>query len=377
MNISNNTAQNKTSLMGPLPGATVGQVVLSLAFILGLPGNTFVVWSAGCLVHKRTVTCLLILHLAIADLIVLLTAPIFLRFLSVGQWEMGEVICQACYYICGVSMYASVSLIALMSLDRCLAISWPFVSQKIRTRSTIRILVFAIWVAGFFLAIPVLIYRREKIIGGRLYCQLSYPPPGSKHLVFHNLFETITGFVLPFIAIIYSYGTISRRLKETRFRRKRRTNHLISLIVIAFALFWLPYHVVNLLDVVGIWSNSEVVKKAGMIGRPTLIALAFFSSSVNPILYAFSGGSFIRSAGFGFMAKLFEGTASEMSSSRHGTMQGNQHIGNSKIKHLNQENPEFLTMSTNPTTGGSCQEGGDASKPLQSPYKPTEEQCEL
>ncbi|KAH0626266.1 hypothetical protein JD844_001162 [Phrynosoma platyrhinos] len=367
MNSSNMSSQNETRLMGPLPGATLGQVVLLLAFILGVPGNAFVVWSAGCLVRKRTVTCLLILHLAIADLVVLLLAPIFLRFLSAGKWELGEGICQACYYICGVCMYASVFLIALMSLDRCLAISWPFVSHKIRTRSTIRLLVSTIWVIGAFLAVPVIIYRKEVSKYGRLFCVLYYPQPISKHLVFHNLFETITGFVLPFIAILYSYGTISQKLKETRFRRKRRTSRLISLIVVAFALFWFPYHVVNLLDVAAVWSGSEKVKKAGMMARPTLIAFAFFSSSVNPILYAFSGGSFIRSAGLGFMAKLFEGTASEMSSVKHGTIQDNQHHGNSKTKPLKQESPEFLTMSTNPTSGGSSQEGGDTSKPLKSP----------
>uniref|UniRef100_A0A6J0VH72 Leukotriene B4 receptor 1 n=1 Tax=Pogona vitticeps TaxID=103695 RepID=A0A6J0VH72_9SAUR len=355
------TSSNETMLQG----ATLGQAVLSLAFILGFPGNTFVVWSACCLVRKRTVTCLLILHLAIADLAVLLTAPVFLRFLSAGKWELGEGVCKACHYISGVSMYASVYLIALMSLDRCLAISWPFVSQKIRTRSTTRVLVAAIWLAGVFLAIPVLLYRKEVLKNERLFCVLYHPKP--KHLVFHALFETITGFVLPFVVIIYSYGSIGRRLKETRFRRKRRTNHLIGLIVGAFAIFWLPYHVVNLLDVTAVWSNSQKVLKAGKMARPVLVAFAFFSSSVNPILYAFSGGSFIRSAGFGFMAKLFEGTASEMSSVKHGTMQDHQRRGDSKNKPLNNGNPEMLTMSTHPTNSGSSQERGEASQPLKSP----------
>ncbi|KAJ7313048.1 hypothetical protein JRQ81_004313 [Phrynocephalus forsythii] len=366
MNASNTYPNGSTSL-GPLPGAVLGQAVLSLAFILGFPGNAFVVWSACCLVRKRTVTCLLILHLAIADLAVLLTAPIFLRFLSAGKWEMGEAVCKVCHYTCGVSMYASIYLIALMSLDRCLAISWPFVSQKIRTRSTTRLLVAAIWVAGVFLAIPVLIYRKEVFKYGRLLCELDHPDPKSKHLVFHALFETITGFVLPFVAIIYSYGTIGLRLKETRFRRKRRTNHLIGLIVGAFAVFWLPYHVVNLLDVAAVWSGSPRVKRAGMMARPTLVAFAFFSSSVNPILYAFSGGSFIRSAGFGFMAKLFEGTASEMSSVKHGTIHDHPCRGDSKTRRLNSESPELLTMSTNPTSSGSAHERGDTSKPLNSP----------
>lgn len=351
--------QNATSSK-PLAGASIGIGVLSLAFILGFPGNALVVWTAICWVRKRTVTCLLILHLAIADLAVLLTAPLFLRFLSVKKWEMGQAICQICYYICGVSMYASVYLISLMSLDRCLAISKPFISQKIRTRRTIRLLVLAIWVASLFLAAPSLLYRKVVTHNGTAYCILCHQE--EKELVFHNLFETITGFLLPFAIVVYSYGMISQRLKETRFRQKRRTSRLISLIVIAFALFWLPYHIVNLLDVVGLWSGSSKVKKAGKMARPILVALAFFSSSVNPILYTFSGGSLIRSSGIGFMAKLFEGTASEMSSVKHGTVRDRD----VKTEPLNNGKPESLTMSTSPTDSSSVQEGGKRLKLLSS-----------
>ncbi|XP_063157562.1 leukotriene B4 receptor 1 [Candoia aspera] len=354
-------SQNATSsTSGPLPGASIGIAVLSLAFILGFPGNAFVVWTAVCWVRKRTVTCLLILHLAIADLAVLLTAPIFLRFLSVKKWEMGEAICQICYYICGVSMYTSVYLIALMSLDRCLAVSKPFISQKIRTRRTIRLLVFTIWVSSLFLAAPSLVYRKVVAHNGVAYCKLCHEE--RKDLIFHNLFETITGFLLPFVIVVYSYGTISQRLKETRFRQKRRTSRLISLIVVAFALFWLPYHIINLLDVIALWSGSSKVGQVAKMARPILVALAFFSSSVNPILYAFSGGSFIRSFGFGFMAKLFEGTASEVSSLRHGTVRDRD----VKTEPLNNGKPESLTMSTNPTDSGSAQEGGKSLKLLTS-----------
>ncbi|CAI5791178.1 leukotriene B4 receptor 1 [Podarcis lilfordi] len=362
---TSNITQNATSALSPLPGAAVGLTVLSLAFILGFPGNAFVVWSAGCVVRKRTVTCLLILHLAIADLAVLLTAPVFLRFLSAGNWELGEAVCKACHYICGVSMYGSVFLIALMSLDRCLAISKPFISQKIRTKRTTWLLVLAIWVAAVFLAIPVLFYRKVIFWENRYICLILHPT--TNHLIFHNLFETITGFVVPFVAVLYSYGTIGLRLKETRFRRKRRTNHLIGLIVLAFAIFWLPYHTVNLLDVAAVWSGSENVKKDAKMARPTLVALAFFSSSVNPILYAFSGSSFIRSAGFGFMAKLFEGTASEVSSYRRGTSRDHQYQADAKLANLNNVSPESMTMSTNPVENGSSREHEDTFKPLKSP----------
>ncbi|XP_053120812.1 leukotriene B4 receptor 1-like [Hemicordylus capensis] len=364
-----NTTQNITyssKVPTSLPGASVGIAVLSLAFLLGFPGNAFVVWSAGCLVRKRTITCLLILHLAIADLVVLLTAPIYLRLLSAGRWELGDVVCRLCHYTCGVSMYVSVFLIAFMSLDRCLAVTRPFISQNIRTKRTIQLLVLAIWFLGMLLAIPMIFFRKVSPTPYGPLCVLSHPTVN--YLVFHNLFETITGFMLPFVTIIFSYGTISRRLQETRFRRKRRTGRLISLIVLAFAAFWLPYHVVNFLDVVAVWSGSTKVKEVAQMARPTLVALAFFSSSINPILYAFSGGAFIRSAGIGFMAKLFEGTASEMSTIRHGNSRDHQHEMKTKLKAFENGSPEELTTSTSPTMDSEkSRDVGDAQKSLKSP----------
>lgn len=365
--IGDNSTQN-TSVpvtgQSSLQGAPIGIAVLSIAFLVGFPGNAFVVWSAGWRVRKRTVTCLLILHLAIADLIVLLTAPVFLRMLSVRKWEMGSSVCRACHYVCGVSMYASVFLIALMSLDRCLAVSKPILSHKIRSNKTIRLVVLAIWISGFLLAVPVILYRRVLEKDGKLQCELSHPT--TQDLAFHNLFETLTGFLLPFVTIIYSYCTIGQRLRDTRFRQKRRTSRLISLIVVAFAVFWLPYHVVNLLDVTAVWSDSVNVFKIAKKARPVLVALAFLSSSVNPILYAFSGGSLIRSAGLGFMAKLFEGTASEMSSVKHATTRDPQRHMESKIDHAGNGSPMELTVSTNQTGEGS-EELSEAMKPLKSP----------
>lgn len=57
--------------------------------------------------------------------------------------------------------------------------------------------------------------------------------------------------------------------------------------------------------------GKETVIQAAKTARPNVIAFAYFSSAVNPILYVFAGSSHIRQAGFSFMGKLFEATNSE------------------------------------------------------------------
>lgn len=61
--------------------------------------------------------------------------------------------------------------------------------------------------------------------------------------------------------------------------------------------------------------NKKEVIDAALAARPNVIAFAYFSSAVNPILYVFAGSSHIRQAGLNFMGKLFEATNSDTKSS--------------------------------------------------------------
>lgn len=61
--------------------------------------------------------------------------------------------------------------------------------------------------------------------------------------------ETVLGFLLPYGVIISSYVCILRRIRNTRFRRRIRSEKLILVIVVSFGLFWLPYHIINMVQV--------------------------------------------------------------------------------------------------------------------------------
>ncbi|MBN3279465.1 LT4R1 protein, partial [Polyodon spathula] len=389
----------------------LGTVILTLAFVLGFPGNLFVVWTVLCRVTRRSVTCLLVLNLAAADALVLLSAPFFMRYVIGGRgWEFGPAFCKLVHYLCSVNMYASIFLIAAMSLDRFLAVSRPFLSQWLRTKRSLLKILLVIWSLAFLFAIPMPFFRREqmpleekelnpfsfeqrKIQGammevfkiltltntlstvqkpgpegtagnrvdvgqrgdtsshrewqrygmgnlvmllrqnhldplrpdltkvfpkeGLFYCILFHSDP--KHMVFQYLMETIFGFLIPFSIIIFCYSQIGSRLQGAKFNKRRRSGRLILLIVAAFAVFWMPYHIVNLIQVSSAlaWEESlkEALLNAAKTARPNVTAFAFFSSSINPILYVFAGSSHIRSAGLNFMAKMFEGTHSEGSGS--------------------------------------------------------------
>lgn len=98
------------------------------------------------------------------------------------------------------------------------------------------------------LATPVILYRKVTLgpDNRSLVCFPKYP--SEAHRAFHLFFEVVTGFLLPFLAVVASYSDIRRRLRVRRFRRSLCTGRLLAFIILAFAAFWLPYHVVNLAE---------------------------------------------------------------------------------------------------------------------------------
>ncbi|XP_041738702.2 leukotriene B4 receptor 1-like [Coregonus clupeaformis] len=320
--LSISTASPQLPSMSPLASSSsplsishqIGISILVLAFVFGFPGNLFVVWSVLCRVRHRSVTCLLVLNLAVADALVLLSAPLFLRFLAGRRgWEFGAAACKTVHYLCCVNMNVSIYLICLMSMDRWLAVARPFLAQRMRTKKTLMAVLLGIWVLAFVLALPMAFYRSNLKLhmNSSVTVCISYHWGSVGHQVFQYLFETVLGFFLPFIFIIVCYTFVICGLRRAMFQHKGRGNRLILLIIGAFALFWLPYHLVNILQVIGLLGGNDTLLKVAKAARPNVTAFAFLSSSVNPVLYVFAGSSHIRQAGLSFMAKLFEGTNSE------------------------------------------------------------------
>ncbi|XP_039996565.1 leukotriene B4 receptor 1 [Xiphias gladius] len=319
-NITTATSQQSSSASFSLPiniQARVGIAILTLAFVLGFPGNLFVVWSVICQVKKRSVTCLLVMNLALADAFVLLSAPFFLRYLAGGRgWEFGSAVCKLVHYLSSVNMYVSIYLICLMSMDRWLAVTRPFLSQRVRTKHFLLVLLLVVWVMAFILSLPMPFYRSnlKKTFPPHnitfSFC-LPYHWNSVGHQVFQYLSETIMGCLVPFSLITTCYTWVICRLQSAMFHRRAQGSRLILMIICTFALFWLPYHIVNIIQVIGLLTGSASVSKAATSARPNVTAFAYFSSAVNPILYVFAGSSHIRQAGLSFMGKLFEATNSE------------------------------------------------------------------
>ncbi|XP_056599915.1 leukotriene B4 receptor 2b [Triplophysa dalaica] len=294
---------------------TFGALILSIVFLLGVPGNLFIIWSVLARARKRSVTTLLILNLACADGFLMCLTIFFIIYLAKHNWIFGGAMCKVLFYLCNTNMYASIMIITLMSLHRVVAVVWPAHLPACTRKRRVSCLLVGMWIVVFLLALPAVIFRaeKEKNVNGKRHILCAVHHNRSEHVVFQYTLETTVGFLVPYAIIVGSYVCILRRLRQTRFRKMIRSENLIHAIIITFCIFWLPYHVNNVLLVVGALTPDasplkQRLESIGQSSRAATSALAFISSCANPVLYTFAGRSYIKADGLAFMARLFEST---------------------------------------------------------------------
>uniref|UniRef100_A0A8D3AT37 G-protein coupled receptors family 1 profile domain-containing protein n=1 Tax=Scophthalmus maximus TaxID=52904 RepID=A0A8D3AT37_SCOMX len=307
---------------------TVGALILSLVFILGFPGNVFVIWSILARARKQSITTLLILNLAIADGSLMALTPFFIIYLVWKKWIFKRLMCKIIFYLCLANMYASIHLIMLMSLYRVMAVLWPQRISAITGRKMVLRVLVVVWMLVIIASVPALLFRDVRDRSNTMVCEAFHDE--NSHTVLQYMLELVLGCFIPYSVILVSYVCILRRIRQTKFRRIR-SEKLILAIVLTFCLLWLPYHIINVVQVSWAFCPDgrvkDILSKIWRSSRAVTSAIAFISSCVNPVLYFFAGKSYIRREGLAFMARLFEGTGLDS-----GTRKSRQNSQNSRDK---------------------------------------------
>ncbi|XP_066494076.1 leukotriene B4 receptor 1-like [Tiliqua scincoides] len=280
---------------------------LGACFLIGIPGNGLVVWTILTKFSQRSFTIILILNLALADLMALSTVPIWIYYFA-NTWVFGDITCKLLMYLVYLTVYASIFLITLISLHRFAVVVFPFVAPKWRRPCVMRCTLLAVWLSAAAFATPIVPASSTQLEEGECLDE-AYSSDGQRLAA--NLVETLSGFVIPFTVLSICYTCVARRVRELKQRQKMRTGKLITAVIVAFFICWLPYHIFNLIVIFALLmrgvhpdKTKELLETARNISY-FHGAVAFLSSCLNPILYAFAARSFrggLRETNF---AKLF------------------------------------------------------------------------
>ncbi|KAK9968725.1 hypothetical protein ABG768_003033 [Culter alburnus] len=267
----------------------ISLVVYSLTFLLGVPGNIFVVYIAG-MKMKRTVNTIWFLNLATADLLCCLSIPFSIaEILLDHHWPYGSVMCKILPFVIAVNMFASVFFLSLISLDRFTQVITPVWAQNHRNLFLARLSCVVAWVLALVLSLPLMIlgHTFTDEYFNTTHCTFLANEEDVSTSGLLSIIRFVFGFLIPFICITSCYGIIARKLGRSNFHSGRAFRIMLAVIV-AFFLCWLPYHMVDLI----IWYGDDSSFLTALAVYPLAISLTYFNSCLNPILYVFMGQDF-------------------------------------------------------------------------------------
>jgi len=131
-------------------------ITFGIVFIVGLIGNSFVIWTASKR-HMRSPTNILIVSLAIADLLfIIFCVPNTAVDYVTNKWLFGEAWCKLVQYVIVVTVYVSVYTLALLSLDRFIVVICNETLTTFRTNRNALVVAIFLWILTLLSCLPVI-----------------------------------------------------------------------------------------------------------------------------------------------------------------------------------------------------------------------------
>uniref|UniRef100_A0A8C3XHY9 Orexin receptor type 2 n=1 Tax=Cyanoderma ruficeps TaxID=181631 RepID=A0A8C3XHY9_9PASS len=309
-----------------------------VVFIVALIGNVLVCLAVWKNHHMRTVTNYFIVNLSLADILVTITClPATLVVDITETWFFGQTLCKVIPYLQTVSVSVSVLTLSCIALDRWYAICHPLMFKSTAKRARNSIII--IWILSCIIMIP------QAIV---MECSSVFPGLANKTTLFtvcdehwgaevypkmyHTCFFLVT-YMAPLCLMVLAYLQIFRKLwcrqipgtssvvqkkwkpqqpsaqprglgqstkskisavaaEIKQIRARRKTARMLMVVLLVFALCYLPISILNVLKrVFGMFNHAD--------DRETVYAwftfshwLVYANSAANPIIYNFLSGKF-------------------------------------------------------------------------------------
>ncbi|XP_053738222.1 neuropeptide FF receptor 2-like [Synchiropus splendidus] len=324
--------------------AAIFTVSYLLIFLVCMVGNGIVCFIVLRSKNMRTVTNLFILNLAISDLLVgIFCMPTTLVDNIITGWPFGNLVCKLSGMVQGISVSASVFTLVAIAIDRFRCIVYPF-KQKF-TITTSKLIIVIIWVLAVFMMCPsgvMLQVTKEhgvRIIQGNdnktlpfYWCRENWPNQEMRKVYTTVLFASIYLAPLSLIVIMYarigfilfkttvpqsrgsdtmsdgsSHKTLGVDRRHVVSRKKKRVIVMLLIVALLFIVSWLPLWTLMMLSDYASLTEHQY-RVINIYVYPLAHWLAFFNSSVNPIIYGFFNENFRRGFQAAFKLQLCSGS---------------------------------------------------------------------
>ncbi|KAI5629713.1 P2Y purinoceptor 6 [Silurus asotus] len=305
--------ENASSSSAVLPSCTYNEdfkrillpVVYSVVFVLGLPLNFAVILQLWATRRALTRTNIYTLNLAVADILYVCSLPLLIyNYGSRDYWPFGELTCRWIRFQFYSNLHGSILFLTCISVQRYLGICHPLSPWLRRAGRKLAWAVCAsVWIIVTFLCAPTFVFAATGIQRNRTVCYDLSVPERSRQYYPYGMTLTCLGFLLPFMVIVVLYCKMARVLFQpddasgaAAKEKKCRAVRMIAIVVLVFAVSFLPFHVTKTLYLIvrtlpdapcHLRNFLSVVYKST---RP----FASMNSVLDPILFYFTKPKFRR-----------------------------------------------------------------------------------
>lgn len=286
-------------------------LIYGLTFLVGLIGNSMIVYSVIQFRHMKSLSNIFLASLATADLIlVIFCVPVKFAQLFSYTWTFGKFLCKFVHYIQSLSAICSVYTLTAISIERYYAIIYPVECRYICTISQTKRIIVLTWIGSILLAMPVLWIQILMEVGDEEHRGYWCVRDWSNEMAWkaYELYMLIVILVVPLIIMTYSYAHICNRLYfvmsnrngdfplsptiyiDASANKMTQVVRMLIVVVIIFVLCWTPILVINVLTAFKIMPLLNYGSLKAI--KTTFHLLSYANSCVNPIIYGFMSQNF-------------------------------------------------------------------------------------
>ena len=231
----------------------------------------------------QTVQNYYVVDLGIADLIM---GAISEPLLIVTFWKNQNLIFLLHYIFAIISASSSLLNIVALSIIRYLSIRRPFHSHMVVNRNNVRISIGMIWAISFHYALLPVLGWRDKTFQLYLYGLGCILPT----MVFMFAYCMLCSALHKHNNMIVSLGVQRSLSLNNALRTEKAATRTVFLVLVVFLIAWIPFLIVDLLMVQYVDCRTDEFHYA----RDITLSLVYFSSGINPVIYAWRVKSFRR-----------------------------------------------------------------------------------
>lgn len=286
----------------PLALNILEPAILLVMAILCLIGNILICVAVYRNPRLRTSTNLFVIALAISDFLnSSIVMSLAVGVLITGKWPYGEIICNVHAFFTLFSVYVSPTTMGLAAFNRYIRIVKSTRYRSLFTPLLSIMYIAAVWllVAGY-VSIPKLAgLTGYGFIPGYAVCTIIHPTDAVK--IAHYSIVVSLFLILTFSVSIVSYYKVFKTINQHNFNmattvqnvqhegritvREIKITKSLAIIVLAFGLCWIPFWIIA---VIQRFTSSVVPRSVQLL----CTFLLFFSSTINPFIYAGTNEAF-------------------------------------------------------------------------------------